>query len=483
MYVPNAQQVIVHDFLLAIQISNLTIGQYGDGAHAPLVCLLFRFTLACRRKDSLPCARRKSALLIIHSIGFGGETSMEPTINTGDTAWVLISTALVTMMTPALAFFYGGMVRKKNILSTLNLSFITMGLVSIQWVLIGYTLAFGPSLGGLIGGFRFAGLSGIAGEPSDTYAVTIPHMAFVAFQMTFAVITPALITGAFVERVRFKSFLLFTLLWATLVYDPVAHWVWAAGGMFFNMGALDFAGGTVVHITAGFSALAFALAIRARRGYGNITIEPHNIPYTVLGAGLLWVGWFGFNGGSALGANGLAVIALINTNTAAAAAALVWMLLAWRDKKPSVLGIVTGAVVGMVAITPAAGFVTPLSALLIGAIGAPISYYCIQFIHGRKLDESLDVWGCHGMAGAWGALATGLFATTTVNAAGKDGLFYGNPGQFVIQLIAVIVAAAFAFILTYGIAKALDSVWGLSVTEREEEVGLDISEHGERAYA
>jgi Amt family ammonium transporter len=408
---------------------------------------------------------------------------MDSVIDTGDTAWVLIATALVTMMTPALGFFYGGMVRKKNILSTLNLSFITMGLVSIQWVLIGYTLAFGPSIGGLIGGLDWLGLNGVTGAPSDTYAVTIPHLGFVAYQMTFAVITPALISGAFVERVRFKTYLVFTLLWATLVYNPVAHWVWAAGGMFFNMGALDFAGGTVVHITAGFSALAFAMAIRPRQGYGSIPIEPHNIPYTVLGAGLLWVGWFGFNGGSALGANGLAFTALLNTNTAAAAAAVVWMFLSWNEKKPSVLGIVTGAVVGMVAITPAAGFVTPMAALLIGAVAAPISYYCIQFIRARKLDESLDVWGCHGMAGTWGALATGLFATTTVNEFGKNGLFYGNPGQFLIQLITVVVAAVFAFGVTFALAKVLDAVWGLSVSPHEEEVGLDISEHGEQAYA
>jgi ammonium transporter, Amt family len=407
---------------------------------------------------------------------------MEATINSGDTAWLLISTALVTMMTPALAFFYGGMVRKKNILSTLNLSFITMGLIGLQWVLIGYSLAFGPSVGGLIGNLSFLGLNGVTAAPSDTYATTVPALAFVAFQMTFAVITPALITGSFVERVRFKTFIVFTLLWATLVYDPVCHWVWADGGMFANMGALDFAGGTVVHITAGFSALAFALAIRARRGYGSVPIEPHNIPFTVLGAGLLWVGWFGFNGGSALAADGLAVTALLNTNTAAAAAAVVWMALSWRDKKPSVLGIATGAVVGLVAITPAAGFVTPMAAILIGAIAAPISYYCIQFVRQRKLDESLDVWGCHGMAGAWGAIATGLFASPAINEAGA-GLFYGNPGQLVTQLLTVVVTAAFAFVLTYGLAKGLAALWGLSVSEQEEELGLDISEHGERAYA
>ena len=403
-------------------------------------------------------------------------------VNTGDTAWVLISTALVTMMTPALAFFYGGMVRRKNILSTLNLSFITMGLISLQWVLIGFTLAFGPTNGGFIGGLQYLGLNGVGQTPSDVYGVTLPFLAFAAFQMTFAVITPALITGSFVERVRFKTYVVFALLWSTLVYAPVAHWVWAVGGFFFNMGALDFAGGTVVHITAGFSALAFALAIRARHGYGEESIEPHNIPYTVLGAGLLWVGWFGFNGGSALGANGLATVALLNTNTAAAAAAIVWMILAWRDRKPSVLGIATGAVVGLVAITPAAGFVTPLSSILIGGVGAVVSYYSILFMKSRRIDESLDVWGCHGMAGVWGALATGIFADPAINSLGT-GLLAGNPNQLVTQAITVVVTAAFAFIVTFVLAKVLDAVWGLSVSREEEELGLDISEHGEKAYA
>jgi Amt family ammonium transporter len=394
----------------------------------------------------------------------------------------MIATALVTLMTPALAFFYGGMVRRKNILSTLNLSLITMGLISLQWLLFGFTLAFGPSLGGFIGGLQYLGFNGVGEAPSDTYGTTVPFIAFATYQMTFAVITPALITGSFVERVRFKTYIVFALLWATLVYDPVAHWVWAAGGFFFDMGALDFAGGTVVHITAGFSALAFALAIRARRGYGEESIEPHNIPFTVLGAGLLWVGWFGFNGGSALAANGLAVTAILNTNTAAAAAAVVWMLLAWRDHRPSVLGIATGAVVGLVAITPAAGFVTPMASIVIGAIGAPISYYCIKFIKRRKLDESLDVWGCHGMAGVWGALATGIFASPAINPLGT-GLLYGNPGQFMTQLITVVVAAGFAFGLTFAIAKGLDLTMGLSVSDEEEHLGLDISEHGEKAYA
>jgi ammonium transporter, Amt family len=405
------------------------------------------------------------------------------TINAGDTAWVLIATTLVLVMTPALAFFYGGMVRKKNILSTLNLSFIIIALLSVQWVLYGYSLAFGRDHGGLIGGLDFLGFNGVGVNPNPTYAATIPHLAFAAFQMMFAIITPALITGAFVERVRFKAFLFFTLLWASFVYDPVAHWVWGEGGFLRRLGALDFAGGTVVHITAGFSALAFALVIGSRKGFGAYTFEPHNIPYSILGAGLLWMGWFGFNGGSALAANGLAANALVTTNTAAAACGLVWMLLSWRDDKPSVLGIITGAVVGLVAITPASGYVTPLAALVIGALAAPISYYAIRLRQKKNLDESLDVWACHGMGGLWGALATGLFASKAVNPAGADGLFYGNPMQFLIQLATVLVVVLFAFGVTYGLARVLRRTMGLRVSADEEEVGLDISEHGEQAYA
>jgi Amt family ammonium transporter len=403
-------------------------------------------------------------------------------INAGDTAWVLISSALVLVMTPALAFFYGGMVRRKNILSTLNLSFIMIGLISIQWVLYGYSLSFGPDIGGFVGGMNFAGLNGVGAAPGN-YAPTIPHLAFAAFQMMFAIITPALITGAFVERVRFKTFLLFSLLWATLVYDPVCHWVWGISGILGRIGTLDFAGGTVVHITAGFSALAFALAIGARKGFGRNPFEPSNIPYSVLGAGLLWMGWFGFNGGSALTAGSLAVQAVVNTNTAASAAGLVWMLLSWIDGKPSVLGIVTGAVVGLVAITPGAGFVTPLAALVIGAVAAPISYYAIKFIKGRNLiDESLDVFACHGLGGLWGALATGLFATTSVNPNGADGLFYGNLNQLLVQLGGAVLAILFSVTVTFVLAKVLDKITGLRVSPAEEEVGLDISEHGERAY-
>jgi Amt family ammonium transporter len=403
-------------------------------------------------------------------------------IDSGDTTWILVSSALVLVMTPALAFFYGGMVRRKNILSTLNLSFIMMCLISVQWLLYGYSLAFGSDIGGIIGGLNFAGFQGVGAEPLE--GMTIPHMLFAAFQMMFAIITPALITGAFVERVRFKTFLVFSLLWATLIYDPVCHWVWGAGGILGpdGLGALDFAGGTVVHITAGFSALAFALAIGPRKGFGKTSFEPSNIPYSVLGAGLLWMGWFGFNGGSALAANGTAVHALFTTNTAAAAAGLVWMILSWIDNKPSVLGIVTGAVVGLVAVTPGAGFVTPLGALAIGALAAPISYYAIKFVKGRNIvDESLDVFACHGLGGLWGALATGLFAASSVG--GVDGLFNGNPGQFLAQLWAALLVIAVSFGVTFVLAKVLNAIMGLRVSDSEELVGLDVSEHAERAYA
>jgi Amt family ammonium transporter len=406
-----------------------------------------------------------------------------PSINSGDTAWMLISTALVLVMTPALAFFYGGMVRRKNALSTLNLSFITIALISLQWVLFGYSLSFGKGGGSLLGGLSYLGLDGVGAAPNAEYAPTIPHLAFMAFQMMFAIITPALITGAFVERIKFKTYILFTLIWATLVYDPVAHWVWGTGGILRSLGALDFAGGTVVHILAGFSALAFALVIGARKGFGNSPMEPHNIPFTVLGAGLLWMGWFGFNGGSALAADGLAVNALVTTNTAAAAAALSWMFITWRQHKPSVLGTVIGAVVGLVAITPAAGYVTPLAAIVIGAIAPPISLLAIKARQKMGLDESLDVWACHGIGGTWGALATGLFASKAVNPAGADGLFYGNPSQFLIQAAAAAVSIAFAFGMTYALARILKAVVGLRVSRDEEEVGLDISEHGEPAYA
>ena len=408
---------------------------------------------------------------------------MEVPINAGDTAWILVCCSLVLLMTPALGFFYGGMVRRKNILSTLTLSYIFMSLIGVQWVLYGYSLAFGKDIGGFIGGLNYLGFNGVGAAPNPDYGKTIPQGLFAAFQMMFAVITPALITGAFVERVRFKSFLLFAIIWATIVYDPLCHWVWGNGGWLGKLGLLDFAGGTVVHIAAGYSALAFAMVIGCRKGFGRFTMEPHNIPLTVLGTGLLWVGWFGFNAGSALAANGVAVNALLTTNSSAAMAGLVWMVLSWLDGRPSTLGIATGMVVGLAAVTPASGFVTPLSALVIGAIAAPLSYYAIRFRDKRGLDESLDVWACHGIASTWGMIATGLFATVEVNSAGANGLFSGNPAQLGIQLLGIVVTMAFSFGVTFIVAKLLDMSIGLRVTPMEEEVGLDISAHGERAYS
>ncbi len=403
-------------------------------------------------------------------------------MNAGDTAWVLVSTALVFLMTPALGLFYGGMVRKKNLLSTIMFSFAMLGLISIQWVLFGYSISFGPDINGLIGGLKWIGLNGVGFEPNPDYAATIPHILFMAFQMMFAIITPALISGAFVERIKFSSFVVFSLLWATLVYNPVCHWVWAVGGWIRNLGALDFAGGTVVHITAGYSALAFAMVIKKRKGFNVVTMEPNNIPFTVIGAALLWFGWFGFNGGSALGSNGLAANAFVTTNIAAAAAGLTWMAINWIFKRPSAIGMATGAVVGLVAITPAAGFVSPSSAIIIGAVGAAISYFCIVLRNQWKVDESLDVWACHGIGGTWGAIATGIFASKAINPAGANGLLYGNWNLLGTQVLAAAVVIVFSFAVTYALAKVIDRCMGLSVTESEEQVGLDISQHGEEAY-
>jgi len=400
-------------------------------------------------------------------------------INSGDTAWVLISTALVILMTPAVGFFYGGMVRKKSLLSTIMMCFAALFLISIEWVLFGYTLSFGPTKAGVIGGFKYLGLLGVGQAPDPAYAATIPALAFMLFQAAFAIVTPSLIVGAFVERIKFGAFLIFIGLWSTLVYNPVAHWVWGIGGWLRMLGALDFAGGTVVHVTAGFSALAIALVIGKRIGYGKDNMEPSNIPLVVLGAVLLWFGWFGFNGGSALAANGLAVSAVVVTNTAAAAAALVWMLLSWLHRRPSVLGVATGAVVGLVAITPASGFVDPLSAIAIGGIAAVISYYMIVLRMKLRIDESLDVFACHGMGGVWGSIATGIFASKAINAAGANGLMFGNPGQLWVQFLTVAVTASFSFIATYLLATLIDLLIGLRVTENEELVGLDISQHAE----
>lgn len=411
-------------------------------------------------------------------------TPAPPKIDSGDTAWVLVSTALVLLMTaPGLALFYGGMVRQKNALGTLMQSFIILALISIQWVLWGYTLAFGPDKGGIIGGLEWFGLRGVGPEPNADYAATIPHTAFMLFQMMFAVITPALITGAFAERKKFSTFLVFILLWATFVYDPLAHWVWGVGGWLKNLGALDFAGGTVVHISSGISALAAAIVIGKRKGYGHQPMPPHNLPLTVMGASLLWFGWFGFNAGSALAANGLAAHAFMTTNTATAAAALGWMFTEWASRgKPTVLGAASGAVAGLVAITPAAGFVTPMASIVIGVVAGIICYTACNLKSKLGYDDSLDVVGVHGVGGTWGALATGVFATKLVNDAGGDGLLYGNPKQLWIQFVAVLVTWILGFVMTVVILKVLDGIMGLRVSDEDEMAGLDLSQHSETAY-
>jgi Amt family ammonium transporter len=386
-------------------------------------------------------------------------------------------------MTPGLAFFYGGMVRKKNILSVLMQCFIIMAVMSLQWVLFGYSLSFAPGTG-FWGGFAWAGLRGVGLEPYPDYAATIPHQAFMIFQAMFAIITPALIIGAFAERMKFSAFLLFTVLWATFVYDPVCHWVWGIGGWIRNMGALDFAGGTVVHINAGIAALATALFIGRRRSLDKSVPAPHNLPFVVLGTGLLWFGWFGFNAGSALAANGLAVNAFVVTNTAAAAAGLSWALIEWvRVGKPTMFGVASGAVAGLVAITPAAGYVSVIPAIVIGLMVSVFCYIAAAIIKPKLgYDDALDAFGVHCIGGIWGALATGLFASKLVNPAGNDGLFFGNPSLFLTQLKTVGVTVGYALVGTFVIYKVVDLLVGMRVSEKEESIGLDLTQHHERAY-
>lgn len=400
---------------------------------------------------------------------------MEMTLDTGTTAWLLASTALVMLMTPGVGFFYGGLVRRKNFISMVALSFIAFALVSIQWVVLGYSLAFGQDIGGFIGNLDHLGLEGIGIESGDA---GYPPLLFVAFQLVFAGITMAIVTSGFAERVKLSAFILFALLWTTLVYDPLAHWVWG-GGWAAQFGALDFAGGTVVHISSGFAALAVALVIGKRAGFGQYSMEPHNIPMTLLGAALLWFGWFGFNAGSALAADGLAANALIVTNTSAAAGALAWLAASWYRGKPSSLGMISGAIAGLVAITPAAGFVGIMPSIVIGAIGGLICYAAMLFRLKKGLDESLDAWAVHGMGGLWGAIATGIFATAAIG--GFSGLLEGNTGQFLANLIGALSALVYAFVVTLVLAYVIDRTIGLRVSEDEEYVGLDISQHGERA--
>jgi len=404
-------------------------------------------------------------------------------MNSGDTVFVLISAALVMLMTPGLALFYGGMVRSKNILGTLMQSFFILGIISVEWVLWGYTMSFGPDHGGIIGGLSMLGLSGVGMTPSPDYGSTIPQLAFMIFQCMFAVITPALITGAFAERMKFGALILFTLLWATFVYNPLCHWVWAVGGWMGGLGALDFAGGTVVHISSGISALAAAILVGKRLGYGTTAFIPHNLPMTLTGAALLWFGWFGFNAGSALAADGLAANAFVVTHLASAVGAVSWIIFEWMHRgKPTTLGVASGAVAGLVAITPASGFVGPMSSLIIGFMAGAFCYGAVLLKTRLGYDDSLDVVGIHGVGGTWGALATGLFASTEINPGGANGLFFGNPGQLWIQFISVAVTMVFAFVMTVIILKVVDMLVGLRITEEEERMGMDTAIHNEAGY-
>jgi Amt family ammonium transporter len=405
-------------------------------------------------------------------------------MSAANTAFVLVSAALVLFMTPGLALFYGGMVRGKNVLGTLMQNFIIIALIGVQWAIFGYSLAFGPTMNGIIGNLSWLGLAGVGAEPFKAYSETIPHGAFMVFQMMFAIITPALITGAWAERMKFSSFLIFIVLWATLVYDPVAHWVWGDGGWLKGLGALDFAGGTVVHINAGVAALAAVLVMGKREGYGKEAFIPHNLPMTVLGAGMLWFGWFGFNAGSALAADGLATSAFVATQLGACGATLSWVIVEWIFRgKPTTLGAASGAVAGLVAITPAAGFVGPMSAILIGLGAGFLCYLAVLAKPKLGYDDSLDVVGVHGVGGVWGALATGLFACKAVNPAGADGLFFGNPAQLGIQFVAVLTTLLYSFIISWILLKIVDAVMGLRVDKADEVAGLDITEHQEAGYS
>jgi Amt family ammonium transporter len=404
------------------------------------------------------------------------------TVNSGDTSFLLISAALVMLMTPALGLFYGGMVRQKNVLGTIMQSFFALGIVSVIWAVVGYTLAFGPGGGRFVGGLAWAFLEGVGQEPAP-YAESVPHMAFMVFQLMFAVITPALITGAFAERMRFGSFLVFVALWSVLVYSPVCHWVWGDGGWIGELGALDFAGGTVVHISSAAAALAAAIAV-GRRRTGAASMSPHNVPMTVLGAAMLWFGWFGFNAGSALSSAGLAASAFVVTHLSAAAATVSWVLVEWlHTRRPTTLGAATGCVTGLVAITPAAGYVGPMPALIIGFVAGGLCYLAVQIKRPLGYDDSLDVVGVHGAGGIVGAILTGVFASVAVNSGGANGLLFGNGNLLLAQLTAVGATVAYSFLVTLALLKIIDWTFGLRVTHEHEEVGLDVSQHSESGYA
>ncbi|GMT42248.1 MAG: ammonium transporter [bacterium] len=418
-----------------------------------------------------------ATMLLTSGVAFAEEAASK--IDSGDTAWMLISSALVMLMIPGLALFYGGLSRRKNVLNSIMMSFIALGVITIQWVLWGYSLSFGGDIGKFIGDLSFAFLNGVDLEPSG-FADTIPHQAFMVFQMMFAIITPALITGAFAERFKFSTYIVFIILWSTLVYNPLCHWVWG-GGWLGDLGALDFAGGLVVHISSGVSGLACAIILGKRKGYPSEPMQPHNVTLVILGAALLWFGWFGFNAGSALSSGAGATGAFVTTQIATGAAMLGWVFAEWiKNGKPTAVGAASGAVAGLVAITPAAGFVGPISAIAVGGIAGVICYIAVVAKSGLGYDDSLDAFGIHGIGGTWGALATGLFAVEAVG--GANGLFFGNPGQLLTQVISIAATWAYCFIVTVIILKVLDATMGLRVTEEEEVEGLDITLHGESGY-
>ncbi|HYY48472.1 MAG TPA: ammonium transporter [Thermoplasmata archaeon] len=404
--------------------------------------------------------------------------------DSGDIAWVLGATALVMLMTPALGFFYGGLVRRKNLVSTIAQCFAIFAVVSLVWALWGYTLALGPSFNGLIGNLSDFGLNNVGMVPNPAYSSTIPELLYFAFQLKFAAITPALIIGAFAERIRFKALLLYIVLWTTFVYVPIAHWNWGDGGLLRSLGVIDFAGGLVVHTSAGLSAVAAALVIGRRQGLDRVDGRPNNVPYVILGGSLLWFGWFGFNAGSALAANALAVNALVVTNLAAAAGTVGWMLTDWvRKGKPSAVGMAVGAVCGLVAITPASGYVGPMASMIIGLVAGVLCNQVASWRARTTLDDSLDVFAAHGVGGLWGTLATGLFASSLINPAGPNGLVFGNAGQLGLQALACLVVAPFAFVGSYAILRIINLFTPVRVSPAEEDAGLDISGFGEEAYA
>ena len=437
-----------------------------------------------KRSGILLCSVLGLLMALLIGISDAGAQSAPLKADRGDTAWVLVSSAFVlAMLMPGLALFYGGLVRTKNVLATIMQSIMILSVVSVLWVLLGYSLAFGPDKGGVIGGLDWVGLSGVGAEPHPIYGPTIPHQAFVLFQMMFATLAPALITGAFAERKRFTSVMLFAGIWSLVVYVPLVHWSWG-GGWLAKLGALDFAGGAVIHVSSGASALVCAIMLGKRRGYGTDYMAPHNLPMTLLGTGFLWFGWFGFSGGSALGANGIAVSAILATHTAAAMGAIAWCVVEWAHRgKPTVLGVASGAVAGLATVTPSAGYISPIFALVIGAVAGMACYGAIVWKGRFGYDDALDVVGIHGVGGVIGILATGLFASKLINPAGADGLLYGNPGLLGIQLLVVVVTAIFSMVGTFVILKLVDSMTGLRVSPEEEANGLDLSQHNERAYS